>query len=253
MYHSIDQDFIFYEAKSLFYDCLCNTETDLVKLQFSWKAISSVVSSVRDPSSESESCSVVSDSLRPHGLYSPWNSPGQNTEVGSLSFSRDSSQPRDRTQVSCILGRILTSWGTIEASCAIKKTEHRRTDAFKLWCWRRLLRGSWTARRSNQSILKEIKLEYSLEELMLKLKLQYFGHLNTKSQLTGKDFDAGKEWGQEQKGVTEDEMVGWHHRFNGHEFEHTQELVKDREAWFVAVHVISKSWTWLTDWTTKTC
>ena len=138
-------------------------------------------------------------------------------------------------------------------SWTIKKAEHQRTDAFKLWCYRRLLRVPWTTRRSNQSILKEINTQHSLEGLMLKLKLQYFGHLNTKSQLTGKDFDAGKEWGQEQKGVTEDEMVGWHHRFNGHEFEHTQELVKDREAWFVAVHVISKSWTWLTDWTTKTC
>ena len=78
-------------------------------------------------------------------------------------------------------------------SWTMKKAEHRRIDAFELWCWRRLLRVPWTARRSNQSILKESNPEYSLEGLMLKLKLQYFGHLNTKSQLTGKDFDAGKE------------------------------------------------------------
>ena len=101
----------------------------------------------------------------------------------------------------------------------IKKAEHRRIDAFELWCWRRLLRVPWTARRSNQSILKEISLEYSLEGLMLKLKLQYSGHLMAKNWLTGKDPDAGKGWRQEEKGMTEDEMVGWHHWLNGHEFE----------------------------------
>ena len=89
----------------------------------------------------------------------------------------------------------------------------------KEWCWRRLLRVHWTARRSNQSILKEINPEYSLEGLMLKLKLQYFGPLVAKNWLIGKDLDAGKDWRQEEKGTTEDEMVGWHHRLNGHEFE----------------------------------
>ena len=96
----------------------------------------------------------------------------------------------------------------------IKKAEHRRIDAFQLWFWRRLLRVPWTTRRSNQSILKEINPEYSLEGLML--KFQYFGHLL--QRLIGKDPDAGKDWGQEEKGVTEDETVGWHHWFNGHEF-----------------------------------
>ena len=77
----------------------------------------------------------------------------------------------------------------------------------------------WAARRSNQSILKEINPEYSLEGLMLKLKLQYFGHLMQRADwLTGKDCDAGKDWRQEEKGTTEDEMVGWHHWLNGHEF-----------------------------------
>ena len=75
----------------------------------------------------------------------------------------------------------------------------------------------WTARRSNQSILKKINPEYSLERLLL--KLQYFGHLRQKSQLTGKDSDAGRDWGQEEKGTTEDEMAGWHHRLNGRESE----------------------------------
>ena len=84
-------------------------------------------------------------------------------------------------------------------------------DAFELWCWRRLLRVPWTARRSNQSILKEISPEYSLEELMLTLKLQYFGHLMRRTGLIGKDPDAGKDWGQEKKGTTEGKIVGWYH------------------------------------------
>ena len=103
-------------------------------------------------------------------------------------------------------------------SWTIKKAESLRIDAFELWCWRRLLRVPWTARRSNQSILKEIRPGCSLEGLMLKLKLQYFfWPPHAKSWLTGKDPDAGKDWRQE-KGTTEDEMVGWHH-VDGHEFE----------------------------------
>ena len=103
-------------------------------------------------------------------------------------------------------------------SQTVKKAEHLRIDAFELWCWRRLLRVPWTARRSNQSILKEISAEYSLEELMLKLKIQYFGHL-MQNWLIWKDPDAGKDWRLEEKGTTEDEMVGWNHRLNGYEFE----------------------------------
>ena len=101
-------------------------------------------------------------------------------------------------------------------SWTIKKAECQRIDVFKLWCWRRLLRVPWTARKSNKSILKEINPEYSLEGLMLNLKLQYF---NAKSWFIEKDPDAGKDWRQEEKGTTEDEMVAWHHRLNGHEFE----------------------------------
>ena len=103
-------------------------------------------------------------------------------------------------------------------SWTIKKAEGRRIDAFELWCWRRLLRVPWTARRANQSILKEISPEYSLEGLMLKLKLQLWP-CDAKNWLLGKDSDAGKDWRQEEKGTTEDEMVGWHHRLYGHEFE----------------------------------
>ena len=103
-------------------------------------------------------------------------------------------------------------------SRTIKKAEHWRINAFELWYWKRLLRVPWTARRSNQSILKEVNAEYSSEGLMLKLKLQYFGHLMWRTD-TGKDPDAGKDWRQEEKGMTEDEMVGWHHWPDGHEFE----------------------------------
>ena len=103
-------------------------------------------------------------------------------------------------------------------SWTVKKAECQRIDAFELWCWRRLLRVPWTARRSNQSILKEIGPGISLEEMMLKLKLQYFGHLMQRVDSLEKT-DAGREWGQEEKGTTEDEMAGWHHGLDGRESE----------------------------------
>ena len=111
-------------------------------------------------------------------------------------------------------------------SWTMKKAECRRIDAFELWCWRRLLRVPWTARRSNQSILKEISPGCSLEGLILKLKLQYFGHLMQRTDSSEKDSDPEKDWGQEEKGTTEDEMAGWHHQLDGvgllkHEFEQT--------------------------------
>ena len=95
-------------------------------------------------------------------------------------------------------------------SWTVKKAERQRIDAFELWCWRRLLRVPWTARRSNQSILKEISPEISLEGMMLKLKLQYFGHLMQRVDSLEKT-DAGRDWGQEEKGMTEGEMAGWLH------------------------------------------
>ena len=104
-------------------------------------------------------------------------------------------------------------------SWTIKKAEHCRIDAFELWCWGRLLIVPWTARRSIQSILKEISPEYWLEGLMLKLKLQYFGHLMGISDSSEKTLMLGKIEGGEEKGMKEDEMVGWHHQLNGHEFE----------------------------------
>ena len=101
----------------------------------------------------------------------------------------------------------------------VKKAECQKSDAFELWCWRRLLIVPWTARRSNQSILKEISPGCSLEGLMLKLKLLILWPPDGKSCLIGKDPDAGRDWGKEEKGTTEDEMAGWRHRLDGHEFE----------------------------------
>ena len=101
----------------------------------------------------------------------------------------------------------------------IIKTECRRIDAFELWCWRRLLGVPWTARRSNQSILKEISPEYSLQGLITEAETLILWLPDVKNWLIGKDSDAGKDWKWEEKGMTEDEMVGWHHWLNGHEFE----------------------------------
>ena len=133
-------------------------------------------------------------------------------------------------------------------SWTTKKFECLRIDAFELWCWRKLLRVPCTARRSNQSILKEISPEYSLEGLMLKLKLQYLA--TWCEDLTHlKNPVAGKDWRQEGKETTEDEMVGWHHQHDVHVFELLQELLMDRETWYAAVHGVAKSPTQLSDWT----
>ena len=102
-------------------------------------------------------------------------------------------------------------------SWTVKKAEHRRIDAFELWCWRRLLRVPWTSRRSNQSILMEISPGCSLEGLMLKLKLQYFGRLMQRADSLEKSLMLGKIEGRRRRGW-QDEMVGWHHRLDGHEF-----------------------------------
>ena len=101
-------------------------------------------------------------------------------------------------------------------SWTVKKAEHQRIDAFELWCWRRLLRVPWTAKRSNQSILK-INPGISLEGMMLKLKLQYFGHFMRRVDSLEKILMLVGIWGQEEKGTTEDEMAGWHHGLDGRE------------------------------------
>ena len=129
------------------------------------------------------------------------------TNLDSILKSRDVTLP---TKVCLVKALVFSEVMYGYESWTVKKAEHRRIDAFELWCWRRLLRVPWTAKRSNQSILKEINPEYSLEGLMLKLKLQYFGHLMRRVDSLEKT-DAGRDWGQEEKGMTEDEMAGWHH------------------------------------------
>ena len=128
------------------------------------------------------------------------------TNLDSIFKSRDITL---QTQVCLVKAMVfpVVTYGC--ESWTMKKAERQRIDAFELWCWRRLSRVPWTARRSNQSILK-ISPGISLEGMMLKVKLQYFGHF-MRRVLIGKDSDAGRDWGQEEKGTTKDEMAGWHH------------------------------------------
>ena len=160
------------------------------------------------------------------------------TNLDSIFKSRDITLPTKICLVKAMVFPVVTygyeSW-------TIMKAEHRRIDALELWCWKRLLRVPWTSKRSIQFILKDINPGCSLEGLMLKLY-----SFDVRSQLIGKDPDAGKDGGQEEKGTTEDEMVGWHHRLDGHEFEQILG-VGDGQAWHAVVHGVAKSWTQLSD------
>ena len=166
------------------------------------------------------------------------------TNLDSIFKSRDITLP---TKVCLVKAMVFPTVMYGCESWTVKKAECQRIDAFELWCWRRLLRVPWTARRSNQSMVKEISPEYSLEGLMLKLKLQNFGYLMRRTDLLEKTLILGKIEGKRRRGQQRMRWLDGLTDSTNMSLSWFQELVMDREAWPAAVHAVLKSWTRLSD------
>ena len=168
------------------------------------------------------------------------------TNSDSILKSRDITLP---TKVHIVKAMVFSVVMYRCESWIIKKVERQRIDAFKLWCWRRFLRVPWTARRSNQPIHNRDQPWDFFGRTGAKVFTPVLWPPHAKGWLIGKDSDAGKDWGQEEKGMTEDEMAGWHHWLDGGEFEWNPGVGDGLEAWHAAIHGVRKSGTQLSDWT----